>query len=362
MDLSKTFRLQVHDVQKVGWLFLFLLVGACSTTKSTPSASPSVVTIVTSPTQYNQTFTATATDTPLSTRTPSLTPTKTSKATGRLFSSKTPSPTVIIYPTPTIPQETLDARQTMEPFVPICDSSWLSELSPDGEWIAGYPCLGGGENVPFYLKVLNIHSHTEWQVDFDSEKYGYYDGFIWPSHWTKDGHFLYVALIKQMDGSTMFISATILLRLDLTTGEVKEIFADGFHRFAFSLSDKLAYVSRHGITILDTISWKEQVYSIDLEYCQIGDILWSPTEEQIIFQTWKCKEGGYDEYLSYNLNLLNLNDGTYKEIYTSVEQIPPSFPWKGKYPIYGTPGSSWEKGECFELNLDNGEWLSTECP
>ncbi len=236
----------------------------------------------------------------------SLTNTQTQNPTHTIAPTETPyptttnTPTTTIQPTSTIPKGTITALETVKAFVPICDPGVFWETSPDGHWIVDKYCTGGNsENALFHMKVLNILDGREWQVDFDTVKFGYEDGSFWPAHWSKDGRFLFISVFRQMDGGGFeFVNATMLLRLNLTTGEVIQILPDGFHTFAFSpKSEKLAYVTDHIINILDLEGWRKETYKLNMGYCRIGDLIWSPNEDEIIFQTRTCANDDFSEFL-----------------------------------------------------------------
>ena len=211
------------------------------------------------------------------------------------------------------------------------------------------------------MKVLNINDGREWRANFDTDKFGYYDGELYPAHWSNDGRFLYVAVIKQMDGrGVIFINANILLRLNLLTGEMTEILSDGIHVFAFSNNDKMAYLTDKGINIIDVVTWKSSLYPIDTHYCIIGDLLWSPNEDKIIYQAWVCNEN-YD-YSSYNLFLLNLNNGSSNKIISSTELLPHSLKWENKSPTFKQWDSTNSNEVCLELSLESNEWITIDCP
>jgi hypothetical protein len=302
----------------------------------------------------NQTNISTAsitlTNTPEILRTPSVTKTVNS-------ATFTPSPP----PSATIPAATLNARATLEQLIPICDSGYQWEFSPDRNWIVALTCSGGSQKTPFYMKVLNIVDGREWRVNFDTDKFGYYDGNLYPAHWSEDGRFLYVGVIKQMDGpGIIFINATILLRLNLFTGEITEILSDGFHVFAFSNKDKLAYLTDKGINIIDVVTWKSSLYPIDTNYCKIGDLLWSPNEDEIIYQAWTCNDN-YD-YSSYDLFLLDLNSRTSRKLISSDELLPRSIKWENKFPSFSQWDAINSNEVCLELNLESNEWVTIDCP
>ncbi len=126
----------------------------------------------------------------------------------------------------------------------------------------------------------------------------------------------------------------MLLRLNLATGEITEIFPDGIYHFEFSRRDKLVYSAVHEVRVLDLSTWQIQRYPLELEYCKIGDFLWSPEEDRIVFQTLTCIEGSNFEYSADNLILLNLKDGSYKQILSLVDVRPISQKWTKDNPIY----------------------------
>jgi len=302
----------------------------------------------------------------------SLTNTQTQNPTNTIAPTKTPNPTTTntptttIQPTPTIPRETITVLETVKAFLPICNPGVFWETSQDRQWIVDRDCIGGNsENALFHLKVLNILDGREWQVDFDTVEFGYDDGSFWPEHWSKDGRFLFVSVFRQMDGGGFeFMNATMLLRLNLLTGEVTQILPDGFHTFAFSPgSEKLAYVTDNKINILNFESWGKESYQLNMDYCRIGDLIWSPSEDKIIFQTRTCTEDDYFEFLSYNLVVLNLSSGTLNQVLSSTEELPRALKWEDENPVYFEKDySDQAQDKCWVLNFEKGELQSIICP
>jgi hypothetical protein len=282
-----------------------------------------------------------------------------------LSPAKTAEPTKPLGLTPTIPEATMAALMTAKPHLPICNPGTAWELSPDGQWIVDL-CEREHRDGPYYLKAVNIIDGREWRVDFDMEKYGI-DGGLSPAYWTSDGKYLYIAVFRLLDGETLiYWNGSALLRLNLTTGETVGILPLSTYAFSFSPNDQLAYIARpwnspQKMDILDPHTWK--VHRISLgEYCGVGQILWAPTEDRIVFQAATCKNEFLD-IVSYSLVLLNLDDGSQKQLLVSLDELPRPLEWKNEFPLYIDRDYTYSgKDKCWVLNLEVGELLPIACP
>jgi len=316
--------------------FLSLFLAACSQTSPTP------VKITTPTIALTQTRQPTTLP-PTSTKTRHVAP--------------TPSRT----PTNTIPAATLNARATLEQLTPICKGGYQWVVSPDGQWIADYTCTGDSKSIFFYMKVLNIADGRSWRVNFDNDVLGYFDGSLYPVHWSSSGKYLFVSVTKVLDGpSYTFVNANRVWMLDLSTGEVTEILSEGYHVFSFSEQDQMAYLTDRGINIVNPITRSANLYSIDLNYCLIGDFTWSPSEDKIIYQAIECDKD-FNETL-YNYFLLNLKDGSVVKVYSSPNRLPLFSGWKGEYPFIKEWDASQNQFGCSEFNFSQDDWVVVECP
>lgn len=284
--------------------------------------------------------------------------------------SATPQPTLTatkiltISLTPIIPKETIQVLETITPLLPICEPGGDWDLSPNGQWIADSGCWDDSDFYS-YMKVLNITDAREWRINYDWTLYGYLEGVLWPEQWTNNGRFLFVGVSGQFDGGGFeFFNATALLRLNLSTGEITEILPNGFHTFALSNEgDKLAYVSEEGVDILDFKNWTTNRVDLNMDYCRIGDLLWSPTENEIMAQVWTCAEEDFFKFTSYNLIILNLSNGTWEQLLSSTDRLPMSLVWEEKNPIYFEKDySDQDQVICWQLNIETGELQLLACP
>jgi len=216
----------------------------------------------------------------------------------------------------------------------------------------------------FYMNVVNIYDDREWRVNYYGKEFGYWEGSLLPEYWTRDGRYLYVGVYKQVDGGGFeFISSAWLLRLNLMTGEVTEIFPDGSHIYAFSSeSNRIAYVFEKNINILDINTWEIMPYELKMDYCRIGDLMWSPDESEIIFQTINCKDDDFFEFVSFNLVVLDLVDNAWRQILYSTELLPQSLQWIDN-PIYHRwDYSDRAQDKCWMADLEIGELQPITCP
>jgi hypothetical protein len=294
-------------------------------------------------------------------------PTETPEPTKAFTPTMSLTPTATFIPTQTVPAPTLYALMTITPFIHSCNNPSEWRLSPDGQWFAE-SCQRETRDGPGYIKVLNIYKKREWRVDFDMTRYGN-DGCLYIVHWSNDGKFLYVAPSPMIDSiDLIYPDGIALLRLNLFTGQINEILSKNLYAFSFSAGNKLAYVSDpfrspQKLNILDLHTWNVRQFILS-GYCSVGGMLWDPTEEQIVFEASQCNDTS-DPYhaTSFMLVLVNLEDGSQKQLWASEKRLPGPLVWKADSPVY----ANWEIAEfydkkCWSLNLGTRELLPAPCP
>lgn len=278
----------------------------------------------------------------------------------------TPQPSDTPIPAEKTPLLTLVTVMTMTPFSYNCESSNFWGSSPDGQW-SFKSCSRETFGYQDYLQVLNNYDGRLWRIGFDRGTSGKY-GMLDPVRWTEDGLDLYLSELTSVEGPMLdFFDDSGLLRFNLVTGETKEILPIGYYAFAFSVSDRLAYIYRgyqppQFLNILDLSTGQEQRFSLGSTYCGIGHLMWSPQEDRIIYTAATCAQYPYIASM-YSFMIIDLNTGDYHSFYSSANVLPYPLKWEHDYPMFSSVGySATDQPACWVLNLDVGGLLPAECP
>ncbi len=218
------------------------------------------------------------------------------------------------------PFPTTFADATIEAFGPLCVGSKEiaeSEISPDGKRIAA-ECYweNGTENSP--LQVVSMDRSKDWKIyfrDYTNEKeYDRHDVVV-PSHWSKDGRFLYASVGSRLDGCCWIGHGTVLLvRLSLETGEQVELlkatdFSIAFP-FDFIISDSDRYLfftsptyQPYDFAVLDLQTWKTRTITLKFPYTiNLNSAAISFDENKIVMPLYKY----YSDDMEYKLDALVL--------------------------------------------------------
>lgn len=215
----------------------------------------------------------------------------------QLWSDLIPSPT--FYPAPTLtPKPTLSPNQlTMiatqqtlqERLGKYCwlGSALRARLSPNSQWVE-VNC------EPDVIKIVRIDESKVWDVSSNQLIGLYSDHFVYVSHWSNDGTYVYVFANPHTDGYwESFHQGIVLYRLTLETGQISEVLPLGksdwiFYSFAFSPNDRrLAYIMTDQSPVIlnlrDMQTGDEQSFEFDSKYNTGGAFIWSPDSQKLVF-------------------------------------------------------------------------------
>ncbi len=279
-------------------------------------------------------------------------------------------PTRTFEPTWTLSKSTRNALLTITPLVLACNKYGEWDLSPDGSWLA-QSCLPEPGVYPYDLLVTWIATGKTCRVHYDSPPDGGDGRFVYvsPAHWSPDGRTLYVEISDHVDSvSYVYPDTSALWRLDLQSCQVTDILPQD-HRlwtFSFSPGNRLAYFlpgdtpDSDELVVLDLqtlVSRQIRIWG----YRLFGYFLWSPSEDRLVMLAAvdDSKKGGY----YYFYVLVDLNQGTYREVLGPLERPPAPLAWQGQFPIYIQREYSLHGSDrCFILDLEKNALNPTACP
>jgi hypothetical protein len=292
-----------------------LLLGACSNQQThTPSHTAiNISSVIPSP--YN----------PENSSTPRLTASIAPSPT----TTQLPSPTSTINPHPSLDPEELATKAEITADIATYEAIRATELaifphcgpperishSPDGKWVA-VECLNyetGVYNLDDPSKVWLLPYGKTLGLEIENRTIM---GSLKIKHWSSDGRYLYLSPVPccRDGGCVDYFEGIALLRLDLITGKVSQTLKLGkdsqFYNYSFSPNDTyLAYIrtwlDHPIINIRNMQTGEEQQIPIDGPYSKVGDIVWSPSNSEIIFST---RTGESCENLHYFLVEMEMTD------------------------------------------------------
>ena len=179
-----------------------------------------------------------------------------------------------------------------------------AEISPDCNWIA-MVCEGKTGEIGGYLRVVNLQGEGNWAIRIsDYANVRGYDSrdMVYPFHWSQGGKYLYATSPSKFSGCCWLGYGTLLVRLNLETGQQTEIVnVRDFHPstpaidFSFSPKDRyLLYIpqdANHVLYILDLLTWKARGIELDYErLVAAGYTLMSNYEDKVIFSDFRHGE------------------------------------------------------------------------
>ncbi len=271
-------------------------------------------------------------------------PTEEKQSLPSVFPSSTALPTITSTAIPLVtPRPTTSAEATIAAFQFLCSGSKeipLSEISPNGKWIAAL-CYNENGKEASPLQVVSIdHSH-EWKIYYRDYVRGdltgdRHDG-IMPYRRSKDGRFLYAVAGSRESGCCWIGGKYVLLvRLNLETGLIEELLntidPTTTLRNSFTISENDRYLlftpvteQSYDFAVLDLFSGKTRVVKleepkyIDLEFASM-----SPYEDIIVLPYLKNIE--FNDYVVVSLALINLSNNQQRILVSDLKEGEELFP------------------------------------
>lgn len=200
--------------------------------------------------------------------------------------------TKTLTPTPSTQQIAITATQRAlhDQFDKHCKfQAWAFRFSPDGQWVEVI-CKSDS------IVVARVDGAKEWSLSSDSLIGPYTDHFVYVSHWSSDGAYVYVSVNPHTDGYWEPLhQATDLFRLDLKSGQVSEVLKGKYYSFAFSPNDRrLAYMetdhSPATLIIRDMQTGTEESFPFDSKYNTGGRFVWSDDSQKVVFSITQYDE------------------------------------------------------------------------
>lgn len=210
-------------------------------------------------------------------------------ATPIIIPSRTNTPVTIFQNTSIPATQTPEETPLPEPIIV------YKSISPDARWtaITSREFVEGQERSIF--KVSNDDGRIKWETEndiyVDEHPFGFW--FPVPFYWSKDGKYLYYA--HRADGDGCFGGnkhlGKDLNRIDLTTGEVKQVSSGGTYMSISPDEKYLATISfgNEGINIQNLSSGKLEILDLLIRHEDLGletdqrYITWSPDSKSLVF-------------------------------------------------------------------------------
>lgn len=231
-----------------------------------------------------------------------------------LVSTQTSSPTL------TETSTTSPAQATQEFLINNYSSScdrpdiFSLETSPNKQWITLTCYTPNG----YSLVLIRADKSAKWELsyyDLLGKERESAEGYIYVSHWTQDGNYVYINTFPQIDGfGFAFAESAALYRLDLISGGLTEILSPRvsrweFYSFGLSPNDRrLAYfnlgVRPFSLIIYDLQTGLYDTISIGSKYTTGGKLFWSDDSKLVVFSA-----ASYDDVSdSYSVSVLLWNN------------------------------------------------------
>jgi dipeptidyl aminopeptidase/acylaminoacyl peptidase len=210
-----------------------------------------------------------------------------------LASTKTITLTATLTEMPTATLLYLSPPPTNVPTKDITEWAYFgwTSTSPDGQWVADY-----------FLSPFNIYNHTGWmlwELPYDQSQLhvSYYGGFMSVYGWSPDSRYVYFGSTHSNNGGYLrsLGSAFGLWRLDITSGEVKEILSISDTDNSRSISilpDKDLFAYTRGWSesmpvdlIIKNLDTGEEIvrYSVGENAFYLGSLRWSADGKKIFY-------------------------------------------------------------------------------
>jgi len=261
------------------------------------------------------------------TNTPIATPTNTPTATP-VPATVAPSPTIpTVTPVPVEKITTMPATATKTPTATPDLTDFQVQVqsftSPDKKWIAqviiGIPVTSDttmSSNYYTQLKLSETDGPTEWVIVDEWSEWGLGYTVPQPLHWSHNGQYLYITNKPVPDGCAVFVNGSDLRRVDLRSGDVKEILPSVGLWLSLSPDEtKIAYIGygKRGLVIRDLVTGTEQEVQLDpgKDY-QAGHIIWSPDSNTIVLALaiQPCSTGWADSTSIIRVDAATLESAT----------------------------------------------------
>lgn len=174
-----------------------------------------------------------------------------------------------------------------------CNRQGVVQFSPDDQW-AVIDCSVDG------VTLIRLDGSKEWALSSDSLVGPHTDDFVNVSHWSADGAYAYIGANPHTDGFwEPFHQAAALFRLNLETGEIKEMLKGAYYSFAFSPDDRrLAYIQTAQSPVIlrvrDLKTGTERATKFDSKYNTGGGYLWSADSQRLIFSIVQFDENNFE--------------------------------------------------------------------
>lgn len=186
------------------------------------------------------------------------------------------------------PQVTPVATATATDFANMEVHRW-NAFAPDQTWTAtGMVATPQNGDAQYYteLRVTNAEETITWAPVAGWSNFGL--GYTTPRvvHWLADGQSLYFTNAPHPDGCGLFINASDLHQLDLSTGAVTEILPPNRTWVLAAAPDgTIAYLQDDELKLLEPTTANTVRIALDMveTNVQIGNLVWSPDSQQVAY-------------------------------------------------------------------------------
>lgn len=166
---------------------------------------------------------------------------------------------------------------------------WVS-VNTDQSWHAegtvAVPKNSSRDQYYNELRVRNADGNIEWTPVAEWNDFGL--GYTTPQivHWSTDYRYLYFTNAPHPDGCGLFVNASDLQRLDLTTGSVEEILPFGATWVLAAAPDgTMAHSVTNELWLLDPTTGNYGAIALDVSESNVqwGNFVWSSDSQQLAF-------------------------------------------------------------------------------
>ena len=329
-------------------LFITLLLSACSNVPVQNTTLPTI--------------------TPTATFQNAVTPQPTSTPT--IPATETPVSKEVIAITATHEAE-LSVEATVAALGTICQppaSDYLAKMSPDGQWVA-MECEGVDGGVDSYLQIVSLQGNKKWGIHYaDYAKGTYYDrnNMIRPTHWSKDGKYLYVTSEDTGSGCCWIGWDVLIVRLNLENGQpttIANTIGETDMNISFSSSERyMLYIPQDGknsLYIWDTQTAQQKVVDLEDTRAGAGYSLMSDDNQKIILILRDYPKANQGDTTYASFVIVDLKSGLQKKLLSDIEyeKIPLPVRWQDNDHVL-----LQKDNELLLLNINTGELSGTVKP
>lgn len=295
----------------------------------------------------------------------------------------TPSPTITLTPTPSstpnptsLAQKATSAAKnaTLESFNDPCSEDGdVTErggaISPDGKWFA-FPCTEGDNTESSYILVYNPERDIRWQIYYKDyhrhPEYAYQDrNDIGLFHWSNDGRYLYAISSSIGSGCCWIGWITLLVRLNLNTGEQVAIFnyTDNiFQMTDISISPStryLLYYSSDNLIIKDLLTWENRTIKL-ISSASAGYAIMSNNEDKILLMLREYPDESRGDFTYGSYLFIDLVSGKQTKFFTGIDfnEAPEPIRWENEEEVLLAD----YHGQYWLLDIQTGELVQVENP